>query len=74
MFKHMQRIQRGEAVGTQVSFNTLPVLPTVSTILPTAIATTFCIISGNVNNNGGADIIEKGNLLWFIIKSRIYWC
>jgi uncharacterized protein (TIGR02145 family) len=58
--KAYARNAKGESLGNQISFKTLPILPTVITNSPTIIGTTFCVIGGNISNNGGGDIIEKG--------------
>lgn len=54
---------RGTAYGDEVSFNTSANLPTVSTGSVTDITTTSATGSGNVTNDGGSTVIERG-LCW----------
>jgi uncharacterized protein (TIGR02145 family) len=51
----------GIAYGEEKSFSTLsPSLPTVATSLPSEISFTSAKCVGNVSNNGGADVIDRG--------------
>lgn len=54
---------KGEALGEQVSFTTLPLFPIVSTTEPLVVATFFSIVGGNATYDGGGTISERG----------IYW-
>ena len=54
---------KGTAYGTEVSFNTSANLPTVSTGSVTNITTTSAAGSGNVTNDGGSTVTERG-LCW----------
>ena len=57
---------KGTAYGNEVEFTTLspaPVLPSVSTGSVTSITTTSAIGSGNVFNDGGSNVAERG-LCW----------
>ena len=53
----------GIGYGNQVSFTTLPVLPTVTTNAISAITPTTATGGGNVTNNGGAAVTARG-LCW----------
>ncbi|MCK9420966.1 MAG: hypothetical protein M0Q38_00015 [Bacteroidales bacterium] len=46
--------------GNEVSFTTLPVLATLTTTAASLITGTTATSGGNVTNNGGASIIERG--------------
>lgn len=57
---------KGTAYGDEVEFTTLssaPLLPTVTTGNVTDITTTSAMGSGNVTNDGGSNVIERG-LCW----------
>ena len=54
---------KGTAYGDEVSFNTSANLPTVSTGSVTNITTTSAMGNGNVTNDGGGTVIERG-LCW----------
>lgn len=54
---------KGTNYGEEVSFNTSANLPTVSTGSVTNITTTSALGSGNVTNDGGSTITERG-LCW----------
>ena len=54
---------KGTAYGDEVSFNTSANLPTVSTGSVTNITITSAMGSGNVTNDGGSTVIERG-LCW----------
>ena len=54
---------RGTAYGDEVSFNTSANPPAVSTGSVTSITTTSATGSGNVTNDGGSTVIERG-LCW----------
>jgi hypothetical protein len=50
--------------GNEITFTTLPVVPTLAaTTVATAITATTAISGGNVTNTGGAPILERGILL-----------
>lgn len=51
---------KGTAYGDEVSFNTSANLPTVSTGSVTNITTTSAMGSGNVTNDGGSTVTERG--------------
>jgi len=46
--------------GNEISFTTLPVLPTITTTGASAIAGTTAVSGGNVTATGGANITERG--------------
>ncbi len=51
---------KGETLGDQISFTTLPLFPLVTTTLPSVIASFFSIATGNVTYDGGGTISERG--------------
>ncbi len=53
----------GTAYGTDVTFTTLTVIPTVTTATVTGITQTTATGGGNVTSTGGADVTAKG-LCW----------
>ena len=53
----------GTSYGNELSFTTLPALATISTSAATSIGTTSVILGGNVTNEGGASVTEKG-VVW----------
>ena len=59
---------KGEALGDQVSFTTLPLFPSVTTINPTVIASFFSIVGGEATSDGGAVISERG-IYWGTFQS-----
>ena len=52
--------ERAVSYGNNVTFTTVIEKPTVSTTLPTNISNTSVKIGGNVTDNGGVELIEKG--------------
>jgi hypothetical protein len=50
----------GTSYGNQVSFKTSPVIPTITTATPNTIAQTTASCGGNVTNDGGGTITERG--------------
>ncbi len=59
----------GTAYGNQVSFNTPAiVLPTLTTTLPTAIATSSASSGGNITSDGGGAITARG-VVWSTIQN-----
>lgn len=55
----------GTGYGVPIQFTTLPNLPTVTTTAISSIAQTTAIGGGNVTNNGGASVTERG-ICWVI--------
>lgn len=52
--------ERAVSYGNNITFTTVIEKPTVSTTLPTNIGNTSAKIGGNVTDNGGVELIEKG--------------
>jgi uncharacterized protein (TIGR02145 family) len=50
----------GPAYGTEITFTTLPVAPTVTTTTASAILQTTATAGGNVTNDGGGTITARG--------------
>jgi hypothetical protein len=51
----------GTAYGNEISFSTLlPLLPTVTTVSASSLTTTSAISGGNVSNDGGGVVTERG--------------
>lgn len=50
----------GTVYGEQVTFNTLPVVPTLSTTTPTGVTGSAASSGGNVTNTGGAAVTARG--------------
>lgn len=50
----------GTLYGEEYTFTTLPVIPTLTTTLVTAIAGTSAVSGGNITVTGGADITARG--------------
>lgn len=50
----------GTAYGSEISFTTLPNLPTVTTTTATAMTSTAATTGGNVTSDGGATVIARG--------------
>jgi uncharacterized protein (TIGR02145 family) len=51
---------KGTAYGNEVTFTTNPVIPTLTTAAVTSISADSARSGGNISNNGGAAIIERG--------------
>ena len=50
----------GTNYGNQASFKTLPLLPTISTVIASSITSTSASSGGSISSDGGADIIYRG--------------
>ena len=55
----------GTGYGAEVSFTTLPGLAVLTTATATSVAATTAILGGEVTNEGGALVTEKG-VVWSI--------
>ena len=53
----------GTAYGSEITFTTLPGLAVLSTATATSVAATTAILGGEVTNEGGASVSEKG-VVW----------
>lgn len=53
----------GTSYGSQTSFNTLPIIPTLTTTTLTYVTTSTATTGGNITNNGGANITARG-VVW----------
>jgi uncharacterized protein (TIGR02145 family) len=54
---------KGEALGSQTTFTTLSLFPSITTKGPSVIASFFSIIGGDVTSDGGSLINERG-IFW----------